>query len=126
MNLSAIALLMAASFTGVAASLNVSAAMRPAPGEALRARLAEGVDVIGIVHWGLNTYTDREWGYGDEDPQMLNPSGFDADQIVLACKAGGLKGLVVVAKHHDGFCLWPTKTTFHNIRKSPFRGGKGN
>ena len=126
MNLSAIALLMAASFTGVAASLNVSAAMRPAPGEALRARLAEGVDVIGIVHWGLNTYTDREWGYGDEDPQMLNPSGFDADQIVLACKAGGLKGLVVVAKHHDGFCLWPTKTTSHNIRKSPFRGGKGN
>ena len=81
---------------------------RPVPGEALRARLAEGVDVIGIVHWGLNTYTDREWGYGDEDPQMLNPSAFDAGQIVNACRAGGLKGLVVVAKHHDGFCLWPT------------------
>ena len=99
---------------------------RPVPGEALRARLAEGVDVIGIVHWGLNTYTDREWGYGDEDPQMLDPSAFDAGQIVNACRAGGLKGLVVVAKHHDGFCLWPTKTTSHNIRKSPFRGGRGD
>lgn len=101
-------------------------AQRPTPSRALRARLEKGVDVIGIVHWGLNTYTDREWGYGDEDPTMLNPIAFNADQIVNACKSGGLKGLVVVAKHHDGFCLWPTKTTSHNIGKSPFRGGKGN
>ena len=101
-------------------------AARPVPGPALKARLESRDDIIGIVHWGLNTYTDREWGYGDEDPQMLDPSSFDADQIVGACKAGGLKGLVVVAKHHDGFCLWPTKTTEHNIGKSPFRGGKGN
>ena len=122
MNLSSIA-----AFAFTAASIACAhGGGRPVPGEALRARLAEGVDVIGIVHWGLNTYTDREWGYGDEDPQMLNPSAFDADQIVNACKAGGLKGLVVVAKHHDGFCLWPTETTSHNIVKSPFRGGKGN
>lgn len=99
---------------------------RPKPREALLNRLTEDVDVIGIVHWGLNTYTDREWGFGDEDPKMLNPSSFDAGQIVDACVAGGLKGLVVVAKHHDGFCLWPTKTTEHNIKKSPFRGGKGD
>ena len=52
---------------------------------------------------------------------MLNPAKFDADQIVGACKAGGLGGLIVVAKHHDGFCLWPTKTTDHNISKSPVR-----
>ena len=104
----------------------VAEGARPAPRSALKARLAEGLDVIGIVHWGLNTYTDREWGYGDEDPAMLNPANFDADQIVCACKAGGLGGLVVVAKHHDGFCLWPTKTTSHNIAKSPFRGGKGD
>ena len=101
-------------------------AARPVPGPALKARLEERCDIIGIVHWGLNTYTDREWGYGDEDPKMLNPSSFDADQIVGACKAGGLKGLVVVAKHHDGFCLWPTKTTLHNISRSPFRLGRGN
>ena len=99
----------------------------PKPGPALAARIAAGdCEVYGIVHWGLNTYTDREWGYGDEDPALLNPVKFDADQIVGACKAGGLGGLIVVAKHHDGFCLWPTKTTEHNISKSPFRGGKGD
>ena len=93
----------------------------PKPGPALAARIAAGdCEVYGIVHWGLNTYTDREWGYGDEDPALLNPAKFDADQIVGACKAGGLGGLVVVAKHHDGFCLWPTKTTEHDITKSPF------
>ena len=97
-----------------------SAAPRPAPRPALAARLAEGPEIYGIVHWGLNTYTDREWGFGDEDPAMLAPDNFDADQIVGACKAGGLGGLIVVAKHHDGFCLWPTKTTEHNISKSPF------
>ena len=65
-------------------------AVRPAPRPALKARLAEGIDLIGIVHWGLNTYTDREWGYGDEDPALLNPATFNADQIVCACRAGGL------------------------------------
>ena len=104
----------------------LSAFARPAPRAAMAARLAADEDVIGIVHWGLNTYTDREWGYGDEDPALLNPAKFDADQIVEACKAGGLKGLVVVAKHHDGFCLWPTKTTEHNIAKTPFWKGTGN
>ncbi len=99
---------------------------RPTPRPALFERLVHGPDVIGIVHWGLNTFTGREWGYGDEDPALLAPSSFDADQIVSACKAGGIGGLVVVAKHHDGFCLWPTKTTSHNISKSPFRNGKGD
>ena len=104
----------------VAAALALDAVARPVPRPALAARLAKGPEIIGIVHWGLNTYTDREWGYGDEDPAMLNPAKFDADKIVGACKAGGIGGLVVVAKHHDGFCLWPTKTTEHNIRRSPF------
>ena len=104
----------------------VSGAARPIPSTALLERLNAEEDVIGIVHWGLNTYTDREWGYGDEKPEILNPVKFDADQICRACAAGGLSGLVVVAKHHDGFCLWPTKTTEHNITKSPFRGGKGD
>ena len=114
-----------AAFAVSALSL-MTASARPAPRPALRARLAEGPDVIGIVHWGLNTYTDREWGYGDEDPAQLKPAKFDADQIVRACRDGGIGGLVVVAKHHDGFCLWPTKTTGHNITKSPFRNGKGD
>ncbi|MBB5394720.1 alpha-L-fucosidase [Mucilaginibacter sp. AK015] len=79
-----------------------------------------------IIHWGVDTYTDKEWGYGDESPDLINPSNFSAMQIVGAAKAGGFKGIVVVAKHHDGFCLWPTKTTEHNISKSPYKNGKGD
>ena len=111
---------------GMAAFGAAAVCARPVPSPALLERIKDGVEVYGIVHWGLNTYSDREWGYGDEDPADLNPDAFDAEQIVSACKDGGLQGLIVVAKHHDGFCLWPTKTTGHNITKSPFRGGKGD
>ncbi len=79
-----------------------------------------------IIHFGPDTYTDKEWGFGDENPQVMNPTKFSAMQIVGAAKAGGLKGIVVVAKHHDGFCMWPTKTTEHNISKSPYKNGKGD
>ena len=125
--LAATAALLSASHSALALSGSSSGSV-PKPGPALAARIAAGdCEVYGIVHWGLNTYTDREWGYGDEDPALLNPAKFDADQIVGACKAGGLGGLIVVAKHHDGFCLWPTKTTEHNISKAVnFRGGKGD
>ncbi len=85
-----------------------------------------GRNYIAIIHFGLNTFTGKEWGYGDEDPAIFNPLEFDAEQIVKACRDGGITGLVLVCKHHDGFCLWPTKTTEYNITKSPFRGGKGD
>lgn len=79
-----------------------------------------------LIHFGPDTYTDKEWGNGDEDPAIVNPTKFSAMQIVGAAKAGDFKGIIVVAKHHDGFCLWPTKTTEHNISKSPYKNGKGD
>ncbi len=79
-----------------------------------------------IIHFGPDTYTDKEWGFGDEDPKIVDPLQFNGLQIVGAAKAGGFKGIVVVAKHHDGFCLWPTKTTTHNISQSSYRNGKGD
>jgi alpha-L-fucosidase len=83
-------------------------------------------EMYGIIHFGPDTYTNKEWGFGDEDPAVMNPTQFSAMQIVGAAKAGGLKGIVVVAKHHDGFCMWPTKTTEHNISKSPYKNGNGD
>lgn len=79
-----------------------------------------------IIHFGVDTYTNKEWGFGDESPSIVNPAKFDAMQIVGAAKAGGFKGVVIVAKHHDGLCIWPTKTTDHNISKSPWKNGKGD
>lgn len=79
-----------------------------------------------IIHFSMATFDDKEWGYGDEPNSLFNPSGFNAAQIVGAAKAGGFRGVVIVAKHHDGFCLWPTRTTSHNISQSPYKGGKGD
>jgi len=84
------------------------------------------MEMYCIIHYGVDTYTDKEWGYGDENPKLINPVKFDAGQIVGAAKAGGFKGIVVVAKHHDGLCLWPTQTTPHNISQSTWKGGKGD
>jgi len=84
------------------------------------------MEMYCLIHYGVDTYTDKEWGYGNEDPALVNPSNFNAEQIVAAAKAGGFKGIVVVAKHHDGLCLWPTKTTAHNITQSPWKNGKGD
>ncbi len=79
-----------------------------------------------FLHFTVNTFTDKEWGYGDEDPNIFQPTRFDADAIALSLKDAGVAGFILTCKHHDGFCLWPTKTTEHSIRASSWKGGQGD
>ena len=97
---------------------------RPRPS---RSQLAWQRDELALfLHFGVNTFTDREWGDGKESPSIFNPEALDARQWTRAAKAAGAKALVLTAKHHDGFCLWPTKTTTHSVASAPWRSGRGD
>ena len=84
------------------------------------------MEFTAFLHFGINTFTGREWGDGKESPELFNPSELDCEQWVRALKEGGFKMAILTAKHHDGFCLWPTATTGYSVKNSPWKEGKGD
>lgn len=86
----------------------------------------QDMEMYAFLHYSLNTYTDQEWGFGNEDPTLFNPDQLDTRQWVRTCKDAGMKGIIFTAKHHCGFCMWPSAYTEYSIKNSPWKEGKGD
>lgn len=86
----------------------------------------QDMEMYAFIHYSLNTYTDQEWGFGNESPELFNPSNLDVEQWVTTCKNAGMKGIIFTAKHHCGFCMWPSEYTDYSVKSSPWKDGQGD
>ena len=86
----------------------------------------QDMEMYAFIHYSLNTYTDQEWGFGNEAPMLFNPSQLDCRQWARVCKQAGMRGIIFTAKHHCGFCMWPSKYTEYSVKNSPWKDGKGD
>ena len=86
----------------------------------------QDMEMYAFIHYSLNTYTDQEWGFGNEDPKLFNPSSLDCRQWARVCKQSGMRGIIFTAKHHCGFCMWPSVYTEYSVKNSPWKDGKGD
>ncbi|MBO4463012.1 MAG: alpha-L-fucosidase [Prevotella sp.] len=84
------------------------------------------MEMYAFIHYSMNTYTDQEWGFGNEDLQLFNPSDLDCRQWARVCKQAGMKGIIFTAKHHCGFCMWPSEFTEYSVKNTPWKNGKGD